>query len=356
MTANKRRPAIFNPEDGNLRITSKEELFIKETALPNTIDPQATGKSDLSPKVISASVKKPPRTKSRLLTWGGVLITSLIGLITLWASTSILQGIASLFARNDALGWLAVTLATAALLSLLALISREIYAIMKLKKLAILNAEGRQIYEDNKLKPARKYLARIKDLYEEDPSRSWHLGRIKSSEHVIMDGREILELIDTELGAPLDKEARAIISASAKKVSLITAIAPGPILDMAAVAVLNIHMIRKIAEVYGVRPGLFGQLRLARNVIAHLALSGGIAVTSDLLSPLIGTSIAAKLSKRLGEGLFNGALTIRIGLSAIELTRPIPYLSTKRLSFAALVSSSLSPLGEKKASNNKDDK
>ena len=117
--------------------------------------------------------------------------------------------------------------------------------------------------------------------------------------------------------------------------------APGPFLDMAAIAYLNLTMIRKLAELYGVRPGWWGQIRLSRNILAHLALSGGIAITSDLLQPLIGTSIAAKLSKKLGEGLFNGALTIRIGLSAIELTRPIPYVASKPLSFKALVTSSM---------------
>lgn len=343
MNAPPRKPIIFDPADRSLNVTEREAELKTEIAISETTKPTLKESDD----EIANSNLHPPRSTSALITWGGLLLTSLLGLLALWASTSLIEGITALFRRNDALGWLAVSLAIIATLSLAALIARELLAIRKLKKLATLNSLGKKIHLENKSKPARNYLARIKSLYKDRPNRRWYLDRIRTKENEIMDGREVLEMIDTELGAPLDREARTIISTTAKKVSLITAIAPGPILDMAAVTVLNIRMIRKIAEVYGVRPGFFGQIKLARNVITHLALSGGIAVTSDLLSPLIGTSIAAKLSKRLGEGLFNGALTIRIGLSAIELTRPMPYIKEKRLSFAALVTSSLTPRRDK---------
>jgi putative membrane protein len=35
-----------------------------------------------------------------------------------------------------------------------------------------------------------------------------------------------------------------------------------------------------------------------------------------------------RLSRRLGEGAFNGALTARIGTAAIDVTRPMPFLDT----------------------------
>ncbi len=35
--------------------------------------------------------------------------------------------------------------------------------------------------------------------------------------------------------------------------------------------------------------------------------------------------MAAKLSARLGEGVVNGLLTARLGLAAIEVTRPLPF-------------------------------
>ena len=334
MTGNKRKPAIFRPEDSRVKITPQPDEQLSE----NAITPY-TGSTDngLPPQMPKAKTS----VSARIISWGALLFGSLAGLAGLWAASAIIINLKALIARQDMLGWVATTLAITALLSLFVLIIREIVAIARLKKLGALRATGQQLHDENKMKPARKYLRDVKQLYSAMPNRRWNMARLGAKEKEIMDGREIIELLDEEIGKPLDSEARLVISNTARKVSVITAIAPGPVLDMVAVTILNIGMIRKIAEVYGVRPGFFGQLRLARNVIAHLALSGGIAVTSDLLSPIIGTSIAAKLSKRLGEGLFNGALTIRIGLSAIELTRPIPYVKTKRLSFAKLVTSSL---------------
>jgi putative membrane protein len=40
---------------------------------------------------------------------------------------------------------------------------------------------------------------------------------------------------------------------------------------------------------------------------------------------VLGHGIAAKLSQRLGEGVLNGLLTARLGLAAIEVTRPLPF-------------------------------
>ena len=40
-----------------------------------------------------------------------------------------------------------------------------------------------------------------------------------------------------------------------------------------------------------------------------------------------GHGIAAKLSARLGEGVVNGLLTARVGIAAIEVCRPLPFVN-----------------------------
>lgn len=329
-----RNPRIFDPKDSNLKITEAPATDANYS------------KSDEAEENISNPEHSPvPRAgssiKTRLLSWGMVFFTSLFGLFILWLTATLISSIEQLYERNDIIGWTAIGLSALLLLSLLVLIAKELISLSKLKKLGNLKIKGAEIHENNQLKPAKNYARQIKHLYSDSPQRSWILKALKEQEQTIMDGRELVELIDTEIGAPLDKEVQKIISETAKKVSILTAIAPGPFIDMAAVTLLNLNMIRKIAAVYGVRPGLWGLTRLGRNILAHLALSGGLAMTSDLLQPLIGSSIAAKLSKKLGEGMINGALTIRIGISAQEITRPIPYIKTPKTSFSNIVSTSL---------------
>ena len=42
------------------------------------------------------------------------------------------------------------------------------------------------------------------------------------------------------------------------------------------------------------------------------------------------TAFAARLSAKLGEGVVNGLMTARIGLSAIDVCRPLPFLAADR--------------------------
>jgi putative membrane protein len=141
----------------------------------------------------------------------------------------------------------------------------------------------------------------------------------------IIDGRDLIDLAERHLMAPLDRLARREIAAAAKRVSVVTAISPRAVLDLLFVIAQIVRLIRRMAEIYSGRPGLLGFVRLARSVGAHLAITGGMAVGDSLLQQVVGHGIAAKLSARLGEGVLNGLLTTRVGLSAMAVCRPMPF-------------------------------
>ena len=86
------------------------------------------------------------------------------------------------------------------------------------------------------------------------------------------------------------------------------------------------------------RPGTLGMISLLRHVITHLAITGGMAAGDTLLQQMLGHGIAAKLSQRLGEGVLNGLLTARLGLAAIDVTRPLPFTALPRPALTDLAS------------------
>jgi putative membrane protein len=75
--------------------------------------------------------------------------------------------------------------------------------------------------------------------------------------------------------------------------------------------------------------------------MTHLVATGAVAVGDDLLEPLIGGSLLGKLSRRFGEGLVNGALTARVGIAAIEVCRPLPFIAEKKPSARGVVQRAL---------------
>jgi len=129
--------------------------------------------------------------------------------------------------------------------------------------------------------------------------------------------------------APLDRQAKTIIGVAVRRVSLLTAISPSAILDVTFVGIQILTMLRRLATLYGGRPGFLGSLRLARLVLGNLALTGGMALGDDVLQQLIGHGLTARLSARLGEGVVNGAFTGRIGIAAIDLCRPLPFIEAE---------------------------
>ena len=100
-------------------------------------------------------------------------------------------------------------------------------------------------------------------------------------------------------------------------------------------------MIRRIAEIYGGKAGPLGNWRLTRTVLGHLVATGAVAVGDDLISSVAGGGIVSKISRRFGEGVINGALTARVGVAAMEVCRPLPFVARKRPSVSGLVKGAL---------------
>jgi uncharacterized membrane protein YcjF (UPF0283 family) len=77
----------------------------------------------------------------------------------------------------------------------------------------------------------------------------------------------------------------------------------------------------------GIRSDFFRR----RATQAHLSLGGHIAITNghggrrQPASATVGHGIASRISARMGEGVLNGMLTTRVGLSALAVCRPMPF-------------------------------
>ncbi len=261
----------------------------------------------------------------RAFRWGKVLVVSLSGLLAMWSGTVLYGMVEELFARSPVLGWATTGLLALAAISALAMVARELFGLFQLSRITRLHEEAAAALTANDEATMQEVLDRLQALYAGRPDMRWRLEQLQAHEETIMHPQERLALAERELLEPLDAEAARIIATTSRQVAVMTALIPMATLDMALVATRNLTMLRRLATLYGGRPGLFGGLKLARLVMTHIALTGSLALTDTLVQNVLGKGLAGRLSARFGEGAVNGILTARVGIATLGLVRPLPF-------------------------------
>lgn len=258
-----------------------------------------------------------------------VLIAALAALGGLAASLAFASFISGVLARGDWIGLAGWSLLAIALVAALVLAAREAIGIVRLNRLAALRREAEAVFRSPDTARELDVVRRLRRNFAHRSDVAWRADRFASYEADVRDPGDLLRLADRELIAPLDGQARRMVLASAKRVSLVTAMSPIALLSVGFVALENLRLLRALATLYGGRPGFFGGLRLARLVFVHILATGGVALTDDLIGQFIGQDLMRRLSRRLGEGLFNGAMTARVGVAALDICRPLPFIESK---------------------------
>jgi putative membrane protein len=311
-----REPRVFDPDDPKI-VTPAAAPDIDEAGAPTE-----GSAPPLQPGVAGADLK-------RGFGWGGLLISAMAGLAMLAASLSFAQFVSTALARQDWVGWIALSLLGVAAVAALVIALREVMGLLRLRRLTRMRKDVERALAGKDRAQERASVRKLRALFRGRSDVAWALARVRDHEGDVRDPGELLRLADREILVPLDLAARRTILKSAKRVSVVTAVSPIFWIAMIYVAVENLRLLRALAGLYGGRPGTVGSLRLARMVVGHIIATGGLALTDDLLGQFLGQDLLRRLSRRLGEGAFNGALTARIGAAAVEVTRPLPYLDAE---------------------------
>ncbi len=281
----------------------------------------------------------------RRAAWGTIFVASLTALVMLGIGLGIEGLIRELFVRAPWLGWVAAALALLAGIALMAVVLRELVGLLRERRIEHLRREAARVLAEDDAAGAGALADALVAFHAARPETARGREEIARLSETILEAQDRLVIVERALLADADRQARWAVAAMARRVSVVTAVSPRALIDIAFVIYAAMRLLRRIAGIYGGRPGFLGSLRLARAAIDHLAVTGGVAMGDDMIQQLVGHGLAARLSTRLGEGVVNGAMTARFGLAAIAVCRPMPFIGAPAPRFSDVAGDLLSRRG-----------
>ncbi len=154
------------------------------------------------------------------------------------------------------------------------------------------------------------------------------LQRWYAAIHETQNDREVVTLYSHMVQPVLDAQARREISRSAAESTLMIAVSPLALVDMAFIAWRNLRLINRIATLYGIELGYYSRLRLFKLVLLNIAFAGA----SESWCAKWEWTGCRRIWRRVSppvprRALAPGLLTARLGIKAMEVCRPLPWMA-----------------------------
>ena len=329
MSIEPRQPRAFDVDDPAILSEPEDATVGLAAPATKTLSSDRPTLSDLS---------------QRGMRWGSILFASLAGASAFAAAAWFANFMSAALARDDWVGTTTMVLLLVAGFAAAMLVIRELIGFSRLSRLTRLKREIELALAERDQVRERRAALELTALYSGRRELVLAVQNFGAHARDIHDAGDLLRLADRDVLALLDDEARQIVTRSAKRVATVTALSPMALIGVTYVLVENLRLLRRLGSLYGARPGSLGVYRLARMVLTHMVATGGVAMTDDLLGQFLGQDLLRRVSRRLGEGAFNGALTARVGVTAIEVIRPLPFLATRTPRVRDILAEALKPL------------
>lgn len=267
----------------------------------------------LLPADLALTDPPPPRWATPTLMLAGVTILA-IGFALLGTANFVIDQ----FARSPWLGWLTTAIAATGFGLLAAGFWRELHALLALERVDRIRADLHSGDAARITAAAREWAARIPGGPALEPAL-----------RAVNDPDAALALLRAGPARALREAADTLARGAAIQVVAGIAAVPSPALDVALVAWRGTRLVRQVAALYGVRPGLLGTLSLLRRT----ALSATAVGAAELLGNTLAHGLLSSpfLAKAVGEAAGAGVAARRmvvLGRAVATACDPVPPAHT----------------------------
>ena len=239
-----------------------------------------------------------------------------LGLAVLLLGFSLLEAgnfIAAQFAEGAWLGWVTLAVAAVGFGLVFAALGRELRGYLALGKVDTVRAAH-----------ARGDVAALRTALEAWQSRLPE-GRARTAGLAEMPVDTACALVEATTLAPITRDAEALGRAAAVQAFAMTAVSPSPGLDVLVFSWRGIRLVRQVAALHGLRPGIAGTLALLRRVAMDAATVAATDVAVEaMLRGVLSSRIAEHVAGETAAGAVAARRMILLSRATDEACRVLP--------------------------------
>ncbi|GGW84653.1 YcjF family protein [Alteromonas halophila] len=255
------------------------------------------------------------------LSWGKVaLITGIASLLALLVYNAV-SGLLADFERYPITSSVLGTLLGIFVLSVSIVILRELIAYRRVNRFI----DSRQPLG------ALRELPTVADVDRALDSQASQFGRHSFAEHCYrhyqtlkrddQSAKERVDLYQHHVQQPVQARASSVLKRESMTAGSLAFISPNALIQTLAVMWISLRTIRRMAQVYGLRPGTAGNWRLVNVLVQNIAAQSLFDLATDEVVNQISGTLSAKLMENSAEAVAAGALNVRLGKALIKLLR-----------------------------------
>ncbi len=203
--------------------------------------------------------------------------------------------------------------------------------VRRLRSVNQLQADGEKIILANGYDHALPYIKRLALFYFERDDLRPRFERF----YIVADGShyhdgEICALFSEQVLKGLDEQAKRVVVKRSNETALLVVLSPNALLSTLLTFWRTLLMVREVSLIYGGRPGFLGTLSLMSLVIQNMLYADVSEMLAESVAETFGSSVLSIVSAQAAQGEGSSLMTARVGIQAMHVTRPMPFLAHEK--------------------------